>query len=276
MFPTSPVYADFHPGPAMRNLDMDPLVPIIKNMLTEINLVEPLQTILDSLDSNALLNVSIVSLKSIPHVHMGGPFVEKFENGLSCRMRYAEAALMSLASLVYQAVSATLFTVLSAVTLGQVDAICNQMRKSWIHTVSAAAALGISAIGTLSPEWGLKANAIGLAGLGFATLQWMQGDVFSQVTESYQTHKNEIKETTLQGLSGDQAFYDRHFVPFFQFLDNHFNPNEIQSLGQMIRFMQKASEICPPVALHVTPEVLGENVLALGESWSSEPVEVSV
>src|SRR5580698_187334 len=87
-------------GPS--NLDLDPIVPVIRRILTEVDFIGPLKTAMDCIDSGPLINVSLASVKSLPYtMYSGNRIVEHFDNAISCRLRYAEVAVMSTASLVH-------------------------------------------------------------------------------------------------------------------------------------------------------------------------------
>lgn len=205
-------------------INLDPIIPVIGKVLTGVELIRPFKTAVDCLDSSAFMNVSMVSLKSLPYALSGkNKIVREFDNGLSCRLRYLEAALISTASLVYNFALGSLFSVASLVTGGQLKMIVAQMRKHWIHTALAVGAIGISSIGTFAPDLGVKANGAFIFAVGVAILQWMQGDVIGKLCNAYQTHRQELKDAVLQGLQGDRDFFDREFAPLFNHLDTHLN-----------------------------------------------------
>ncbi|MBS0604540.1 MAG: hypothetical protein JSS60_05820 [Verrucomicrobia bacterium] len=254
-------------GDVPRNISLDPMVPVIRRILTDVDFMRPLKTAVDCIDSSTLVNVSLVSLKSLPYVLYGdNRMVQEFDNGISCRMRYLETAVTSLASLVYNVVFGAVFSVLSLVTLGQVKMIVDQMRKHWTHTALAVAATAISAVGTVSPELGVKANAAGMFAIGVAVMQWLQGDVIGRLAAAYQQHRQELRDAALQGIGGDRGFYNRDIVPFFNYLDQNFD-NRIQSFSDLLNVVQGAQELLPHVVPTVTTDVIIDNVQQLLSNW---------
>jgi hypothetical protein len=121
-----------HPPPIeqpTQSLNLDPIIPALFRTIREIDLARPLKAAANCLDSSALANVSLVSLKNAPYVlaqktqRGRSVFPQWLDNGVSCRLRYLEAAVTSMASLVYNFVFATFFTAASLVTLGQIKII---------------------------------------------------------------------------------------------------------------------------------------------------------
>lgn len=235
------------------NLNLDPIIPIVGRMITEVDLGNVFKVAIDCVDSNPLLNVSLVTLKCYPFVSQGeNPLVQKFDNRLSCSMRYLEALVMGTASLVYNFVFGAFFSIISAVTLGQVKIIVDQMRKHWVHTALAAAAVGVSAAGIFSPHLGQKANiAAALAIAGLLT-QLAQADVIGKLCRAYQGHKQELRAATLHGLGGDRSLFNREFVPLFDYLDGHLT-EQVQTLPDLMEVVQGAGTNFPHIAPIATP-----------------------
>jgi len=252
----------------LRTLQLDRLIPVFKRILSDVDLYKPVKTAIDCFDSGAFANVTFVSLKSIPHVYFGDqPLVKEFDNGLSCRLRYFEAAFISVASLVYNLAYSVVFSALSLVTLGQVKLLTGQMRKQWIQTGLAVAAIGVSIAGTVSPDLGTKANlAAGLA-IGAALLQWMQDDSISKICTAYQRHSGLLKQEMARACEASGFNYNQEFTPFFNYLDQHLN-ERVKTFGNLSTVVQGASELCPSFRPQVTPNVIVDNLRQLATQWT--------
>ncbi len=262
------------PNVPPRSLNLDPVLPVLGRML-DIDFIRPIKMAIDCLDSGPLLNVCIASLKSIPHAMYGdNRVVREFDNAVSCRLRYLETACMSTASLVYNVAFGLVFSVASLVTLGQVNVVLDQMRKHWTHTALATGALGISVIGTLSPDLGIKANVAGLFAVGFAVLQWMQGDVITKLSSAYQRHNHALKDAVVQGLQGDRAFFHREFDAFFNHLDTHLN-DQVHTLTDLMHVAQGAGEHLPNVVPVATADGVMHHLEQVLSHWRSSSEHTS-
>lgn len=260
-FPYMPGIPDGPRNPG--NLNLDPIFPVIRRVLSQLDVSGALRTAVDCLDSSALVNVCLVSLKSLPFVlHPENRAVGFFDNAVSSRMRYLEAAVLSQASLVYNTVFGLIFSVASLLTVGQVKETVSQMRKHWTHAALAVAAAGIGVVGTVSPAFGVKVNAASLLAGGVAVVQYMQGDVVGKLGALYQRHSDGFKEAVMVGLQGDQAFYNRHFVPFFNYLDQHLNQN-VRTVAGLARVAQGAIPLLPPIIPTATSGVISDNMRLL-------------
>ncbi len=250
-----------------RTLQLDPLIPVFRRMLSDVDLYKPAKTAIDCLDSGAFANVTFVSLKSIPHVYFGDqPLVKEFDNGMSCRLRYFEAAFISVASLVYNLAYSVVFSALSLVTLGQAKLLTSQMRKQWILTGLAVAALGVSIAGTVSPDLGTKANLAAGAAIGAALLQ-MQEDSISKICTAYQRHNGLLKQEMTRACVANGFDYEREFIPFFNYLDQHLN-ERVKTFGSLLTVVQGASGLCPSFRPQATPHVILDNLRQLATQWT--------
>ena len=243
-------------GPGPRNINLDPILPVVGRMLGAMDLKGPLKTAVDCVDSGPLANVCLVSLKSAPYVlDPSNPVVSHFDNALSCRMRYLEAAVISMASAVHNVVFGLVFTALSVLTLGQVKPIVDQMRKHWIHTALATAASAIAFVGTVSPTLGVKANAAALFGIGVVAVQWVEGGVIGKIGTVYQAHSRDLRNAFLRGLEGDRMFFEQHFAPLFNHLDNNLN-DRVQTFSDLMGIFQGVRMQVPPVVPIVTVDAI--------------------
>jgi hypothetical protein len=204
-------------------INLNPIIPVFRRILSDIDFLRPLKAAFDCFDSGPFINVSLVSLKSAPYAFFGNTrLVQGFDNGLSCRLRYLEAVVTSAAAVVYNLVFSTIFTALSLVTLGQVKILADQMHKNWMHVALAVAALGISCVGTVSPNVGIKANlAAGLA-IAVVVLQWVQGDIISKIGTAYQRYRQELQSATNE-ICQANGINPADLTPFYTYLDVHLN-----------------------------------------------------
>lgn len=238
------------------NLNLDPIIPLIGRIITEVELGNIFKVAVDCVDSNALLNVSLVTLKSYPFVSRGeNSMVQKFDNQMSCRMRYLDSLVMGTASLVYNFVFGVFFTAIAAVTLGQVKIITDQMRKHWTHTALATAAIAVSATGVFSPSLGRKANIAVILAIGGLLTQLAQANVIGKLSQAYQRHKEDLRGVVLQGLEGNRSMFNREFVPLFDYLDSHLT-EQVQTLPDLMEVIEGFSTISnfPNIAPIASPD----------------------
>jgi hypothetical protein len=272
-----------HPPPIeqpTQSLNLDPIIPALFRTIREIDLARPLKAAANCLDSSALANVSLVSLKNAPYVlaqktqRGRSVFPQWLDNGVSCRLRYLEAAVTSMASLVYNFVFATFFTAASLVTLGQIKIITNQCAKHWTHTAFAAGAIAVAVIGSFSPSMGVYANIAGLGATSVGMARWLQGDVISKLGAAYQQHKQGLKDAILEGLQGNRTFFDQNFVPFFTYLDAHFNA-QTRTLADLSNTARGVVERWPrvnPGTTETTLNLLRNALSSLRHAFSSGSV----
>src|SRR5579871_4780322 len=228
-----------------RSLNLDPAIPVLRKMLSEVDLMKTLKIARDVIDSSALANVSLVSVKSIPYIfHKDNGIVKEFDNGVSCRLRYLEAAVLSLAAVVYNVAFGLIFTALSVATLGQIKWISDQMRKHWIHTVFSVATLAISTVGTFSPELGIKVTlAVGFA-VGVALLQWVEGDAVAKICNAFQRNKQELRQAVAQACQTGGINFDQEVSPFLSHLESNLN-QRVQTFGEFIEVVSDAVSYFP-------------------------------
>jgi hypothetical protein len=175
----------------------------------------------------------MVSLKNAPLAFFPNNSVTNtFDNQLSSRMRNFELAVMSTASLVYNVVFATVFSVLSLVTLGQVQALRDQMNKQWTHTALAAMSIVIGMVGTVSPYYGVLANGGAIALTAFGTYKITDSSLATNIPAVYQRYSQELKDAALASVNGNQAFYDRRIAPLFNYLDRNLN-DQVQDISDL-------------------------------------------
>jgi hypothetical protein len=252
-------------------VNLDPVIPVIAQILMEVDLKNPLKVGIDCLDSSSFINVSLVSLKSIPHAMYGdNALVQEFDNGISCRLRYLESALTSMASSVHNFVFAILFSAASLGSFGQVRMVVDQMRKHWIHTALAVAASGVSIIGAVSPALGMKANVGLVFVMGAAAMQWLQTDLIGKLGSAYQRHKQEIGAALLAGVRGDNALFNQEWRPLLSHLDTHFN-GQVQTLADLSTVVERAGQLMPNAVPTATPAAILGNlrIVVAGMSGSS-------
>ncbi len=248
-----------------RPLNLDPAVPVLKKMLSEVDLMKPLKIARDVIDSSALANVSFASVKSIPYVfHKDHGVVNEFDNGVSCRLRYLEAAVISVAALVYNVAFGVIFTAISLATMGQIKFLSEQMRKHWIHSALSIAALGISCVGTVSPEYGINVGLAGGFAIGVALMQWVQGDAVTKICETFHRHKQELRQAVSQACQSSRI-NDQEFIPFF----NHLESNLNQRVQTFAEFASAVSEALSYFPANVSPWATPELVIGQFQDWVS-------
>jgi hypothetical protein len=226
------------------------------------------KTIVDGLDSGPLVNVCLASLKSVPYAYYAeNRLVGHFDNALSCRMRYLDVAVMATASLVHNVVFGVIFSVVSCVTLGRVQVVLDQMRRHWTHAALAGVSATIAVMGTASPEMGIRANIAVLAAAGLAIVQLAQGEAIGKVTTAYQRNAQGFKDAILAGLGGDRAYFNQHFMPLFNHLDQNFG-SSVHSLADLVQVAQRAISLFPFVIPSASSAVIRENLEGVVAEWS--------
>jgi hypothetical protein len=252
-----------------RTLNLDPIIPVFRRILEEVDFLQPLKTAVDCLDSGPFFNVTLVSLKSAPYIYYGDKgIVKEFDNGVSCRLRYLETAVTSLAATVYNLVFGLIFSVLSLVTLGQIRLITDQMRKHWAHTALAVAALGISCAGTVSPDLGIKANLAGGFAIGVAISQMTQSDVISKISTAYQQHNAALKQAVAQACRNSGIDFNREFTSFFDYLDSHLI-DRVKTFPEFADVVKNAAQRLPSILPTASTGLIINHLQKLAAHWRS-------
>jgi hypothetical protein len=225
---------------SVAQVNLDRWIPSIRNSISQFNFSKHAKIAANLADSAPFVNICLVSLKNAPYIFYGNnAFVAELENGISCRLRSFEAALMGAASLVYNFVFATFFSVVSLVTLGQVKLLVEQMNKLWIHTALAATAVFVGLIGTISPGYGVKASAFALGVIAITLFKWLESDLVRNVCQAYRNNRSQIA-SALQTSAGSTIYYDR-IRPILERLDRELNNNSnVQTLADLYALGQRA------------------------------------
>ena len=238
----------------IEDVDGDRLFPVLKRIVTDLTSSPTVKTLLNCLDSTALLNVTLVSLKTVPYA-----FVENtpngFGNALSCRLRYLEAGVMGVASMVYNLFVGIILSVATAVTFGKVASVADQMKKTWLQTGLAAASAGIGFIGTVSPKAGTLSNLAVLFGMTVVLKQVSEQSLITEICAAYRNHVAELREALAEAIP-DARLYQRDVVPFLNYLDER--SNNIHTVEELLEAVQGAVERSPGIA--DAAMVLGRNM----------------
>lgn len=241
-------------GASSANFNLNPIIPVVGQILGEVNVIRPLKTALNCLDSSPLMNVSFASVKNVPYGFFGdNKLIQQFDNALSSRMRYAECAWMSTASLVYNCAFAVVFTAVTLLTLGQVKMLREQATKHWTHVALAVMSAVTATLGVLSPRIGIVVNGAMLYAVGFVIYQSAEGDVIAKLRQAYHRHRQELSDAIVQGLGGDRAAYNREFVPLLGYLDSHLT-EDVTTFGDVVNVIAGAREHLPSVMPTASPE----------------------
>jgi hypothetical protein len=230
---------------SQRVVNLDPVIPVVRRILSDVDLSASLKSAALFADSSALNNVSLISLRSIPYAYYGdNAWVREFDNGLSCRMRYLEAVVTSTAAVVHNLVFGVVFSVASVVTFGQVKWLNDQMQKHCVHVAFAVAAVGISCCGTVSPQFGIMANLT--AGVYIANVLLLMGqrEIISKICSAYRQHHQELKSATAQACRNSRIEYDREFTPFYNYLDSHLS-GDVNTLPELVEVFNGAAQQIP-------------------------------
>src|SRR5581483_495061 len=238
------------------NLNLNPVIPVVAQIVSDMDLGGMLKTVLDCVDSSSLANVSLVTLKCYPIVERGDQLlVQRLDSQVSARIRYLEASVMGIASLVYNVVFGVIFGIVSLATLGQVRVVMDQMKKHWIHIGLAVASVGIAIAGTFSPKVGQKANIAAMLGIGALIGTLAQTDVVRRLTQAYQRHSPALRAAVLQGVQGDRSLFDREFAPFFDHLDHGLN-DTVVTVYELAEVVQGVAAYFPQIVPIATPGLI--------------------
>jgi hypothetical protein len=225
-----------------------PLGNAMQAMFNEVGLRDTIKTGIDFLDSSALVNVTLTSLKTVPYTFFSGSALfEQFDNGLSVRLRYAEVAFTSAAATVYNLALALVCTLATVVTFGQVQMVKDQMKKHWIHTALAAASVGIATVGTVSPEHGVKANAALLVFGAQGLFKSVETNLIANLGAAYQTHSTALKAAVVEVCGGDRDEAESAFGNVFRVLDRRLNA-DVQTVAELADVFERVHTAEPEFA----------------------------
>jgi hypothetical protein len=121
---------------------------------------------------------------------------------------------------------------------------------------------------------GVYANIAGLGATSVGMARWLQGDVISKLGAAYQQHKQGLKDAILEGLQGNRTFFDQNFVPFFTYLDAHFNA-QTRTLADLSNTARGVVERWPrvnPGTTETTLNLLRNALSSLRHAFSSGSV----
>ena len=221
--------------------DFNPLVNIFRDELPNLADSSTVKRIVDVLDSGALGAITNASLKNIPYLSGNYPTA----SGITARLRYLEAGLMSQASLVHSVVFTVVFTALAVLTLGQVGAINDLCKREWIHTALAAGSVFAGFAGALVPKLGLIVHMgiVGLAGAGIVVSS--QKDVIDTAKGVYLRNRERFQEAGRALVGNDEMIFDRSVRPILGYVDQHIEG--VQTFSDVRQFMEGLAPYLPSV-----------------------------
>lgn len=196
------------------------LKAVIKNILNDQNIKPLLKTTLDVIDCSALTNVSSVSLQNVAYAFAQDDdqsLVKEYDNAVSTRLRYLEAALMVTASIIYNVVFGAIFSVVSLVTLGQIKMLTDQMRKHWTHAALSVGATAVAAVGIILPKLGIKANVHLIETIVGLAVKWADSNLAGTVATVYQRYHDELVAAAEDSV--DEKTFQQKYAPLFEYLD---------------------------------------------------------
>ncbi len=229
--------ADFEP----ENLNADRLFPVVQRILSDLLNTSSVKTLINCLDSGPLLNVTLVSLKNAPHVLIENSHIE-LGNGLSCRLRYLEAAWTAAASTIYNLFIGVVLSVAAGVTFGQVSMIADQMKKTWIQTGLAVASAGIGLIGAVHPKAGMISNAAVVFGVGAVLKQLAEQNLVAEIFAVYRNHNAELRRALAEAVP-DANLYRREVVPLLDYLNRA--SRNTHTFSELWQVVGRAREMSP-------------------------------
>lgn len=239
-----------------RPVNFDAMLDPLKNALSSLDIKPQVRLLLDCLDSSAFLNVSTVSFRSMPIAFLGDKqMIKEYDNRLSCSVRYLEAALMGVASLVYNVFFTVFFTAASLVTLGQVHCVRNEMRKRCIHAALAAASIGIGLAGVVSPKLGIQANGATALAAGAGLYLATESRLIRNICQAYQRSRAELQRNFTECVRRDDPAHLDEVAPFFNYLDTHLNES-VQSFPNLLQVIGEARRRFPRIFPIVNPQAV--------------------
>lgn len=238
-----------------------PLLNIIQEDLPVIAQSKGAKGVINILDSSALASVTTATLKNIPYTFLSEE--TSFYQEMTSRMRYLESGLMSVASLVHSVAFAAVFTVLAAVTFGQVQAINDLFVREWMHTGLAIGSTIASVVGTIIPKFGTGANAAVALLSTAAVFIIAQRDTVNTIKGIYLRNRERFEPACRQMVGNDDEAYNQLIRPVLSFVDR--NIESVESYEDFLEFSGNVFDRLPQEVhqlidggLEAVGEILGE------------------
>lgn len=200
--------------------------------------------LVDIIDSTALATVTAATLKNIPYSFLSEQTgANTFYHGATARLRYLESGLMSVASLVHNVAFAAIFTVLAAVTFGQVQAVNDLFRREWMHAGLSLGCIVASLAGTVVPKAGQFLN-LGVAGIaGAAVIYTSQRDTIDAIKGVYLRNRERFQEACRAVVNNEMVFNYIFRAPL-GYIDR--NLERVETYNDFIEFGEGLSRQIPP------------------------------
>ncbi|MBS0620889.1 MAG: hypothetical protein JSS61_05475 [Verrucomicrobia bacterium] len=226
--------------------NVSPLVPVLRKVVSEIDASSTLEGLSVLSDSAPFALVTGTSLKNVVTLITKEQLPDWNVSGCE-RSRYAEAALMAYASLVYKAVATVFLAIATAFTLGQNASVIRALRRSLVHAALAIATIAISVIGVVSPIHGAKASGYALLGACGGLIYLTKNDIAKNLSAVYWENRAEIEQAAKEGFEGNEALYNAKVAPLMAFLDSKIKRDEHATGGELIEIFQGIVQRFPRV-----------------------------
>ena len=232
-------------------VDLDRVLPVVTRALRELNFGECFRSVMQTLDSNALANVSIASIKASPYAFWNqSTVVQGFDNGISARLRFAEAGFMAVVSGTFNIAMAVLFGVVNLVTLTRIRVISDLWKKHFVNAFLSYSSVGIAFVGTIYPRYGCYVNTIAVLFFAAFALDSTQAGVATNIARVYQQHRQEIRASVQEGTHQD--LYQREVAPFLDYLDRELVTDKVHSFAQLFSLIRNKDCPMPDVQVGVS------------------------
>lgn len=199
-----------------------PLVNVIRDAFSSSPIFVPLKFSLYVLNSNALTVITATGMKSlaalvlsnqkpIPSDRLASAITFIISN-LTPRIVYIEAAVICVATAVYNLFFTSLFLILNVATLGVSIKLRSLCTESLIHAALSVSSCVVALIGFFNPQWGIVAT-IGLWAASFHLINVHVGTSCAKYINGWFL-KNKKKITdSLKGATNNARFVNQHISP---------------------------------------------------------------
>ncbi len=226
------------------DLNWGPMQEIIADEQPVLAQMSAVKHIINIADSSALNAVTTATLKNLPYTLFSEETgIDSVYHGLTARMRYFESAVMSLASFVHNVVFAVVFTVLAAVTFGQVQTLNDCFKREWTHTALSLGSVIVGLAGTAMPIAGVIGNGA-LAGVSIAAvLYFSQRDTIESVKGVYLRNQERFRNAGGALFNNDEGAVNELVNPLFTFIDR--NIENVHTFEDLLPFVEGVARTLP-------------------------------
>lgn len=141
--------------------------------------------------SNSLLDLSATTVKNYFYTLSSKTHPI---DAITIRANYAESALRSMVSAVYNLALSVIFSTLSMLTLGKVKRLNQACQKYWGYTSFDVSSAAIATLGIAAPRSAAAANLSLFVGLGIVLQRRMEQDLIPVAQQLFNQFENQIRD----------------------------------------------------------------------------------